>query len=146
MPSIESVVKSYIEAKPEVVFASLAELGRHGEWAANDLKIEATGEGPVTVGSEFTSFVHFMGKDINAAQKVTQLESPTVFAFSCEDSTGSYVHHYGLEPQGDGTQVEHRVTGQVTLANYFVLKTFGMPFIGKPAGRKFLGNLGASLK
>ena len=146
MPQFETVMSTSIDATPEAVFASVSELGRHGEWAANPLKVEQVSEGPVAVGSEFKSSVHFMGKDVNAAIKVTALDAPKTLGFSCGDSTGSYVHTYSVAPRGNGSEVEHRLRGQVSLVNYIILKTFGIQFIGKPGGRKFFSNLKASVE
>ena len=54
--------------------------------------------------------------------------------------------HLQRSPQGNGSEVEHRLRGQVSLVNYIILKTFGIQFIGKPGGRKFFSNLKASVE
>ena len=46
MPSISSRTVSHVNAPPERVFAALSDLARHGEWAANPLKIESASDGP----------------------------------------------------------------------------------------------------
>ena len=48
MPSIN------IQAPVDQVFEAMSDLTRHGKWAAHDLEINAVGDGPAQVGSEYT--------------------------------------------------------------------------------------------
>ena len=48
MPSI------HIQAPTDQVFEAMCDLTRHGEWAAHDLEINAVGEGPAQVGSQYS--------------------------------------------------------------------------------------------
>ena len=52
-----------INASLEKVFAYLADFTRHGEWAAHPLRIEQASQGPVGVGTSFTSVGHQFGRD-----------------------------------------------------------------------------------
>ena len=49
MPSI------HIQAPVEQVFQAMCDLTRHAKWAAHDITIEATQEGPPAVGNTYTS-------------------------------------------------------------------------------------------
>ena len=124
MPQIESNFSSYLNASPETVFENISELTRHAAWAANALTIEAVSEGPAAVGSEYRSSCRFMGKDINAEIKVTELEAPMRYGFSVKDNNGDFQHDLTLRAQNGGTQADHRVTGQLIAHELAALRPF----------------------
>ena len=144
MPSISSRTVSYAKAPPERVFAALSDLARHGEWAANGLKVESTADGPAAVGSEYKSSVRFMGKDVTGALRVTVLEAPSRFVFTIDDDNGHWEQEYRLASQAGGTQVTQRTTGEMGMLNYVIFKLIGDRMIGKPAAKKFHAALAAS--
>jgi hypothetical protein len=61
MPTTSISFHTNINARPEVVFAYIADLTQHGEWTANPVQIEALSSGPVTVGSRYRSTAHVNG-------------------------------------------------------------------------------------
>ena len=144
MPSISSRTVSHVDAPPERVFAALSDLARHGEWAANPLKIESTTDDPAAVGSEYKSSVRFMGKDVSGTLRVTVLEAPSRFGFTCDDDNGHFEQDYRLRPDSGGTRVMQRTTGELGMLNYVIFKLFGDRMIGRPAAKKFHAALGAS--
>ena len=144
MPSISSTTVSRVNASPESVFETLSDLSRHGEWAANPLKIESVSDGPVAVGSEYKSSVRFMGKDVSGTLRVTALEAPSRFGFTCDDNNGHFEQEYRLRPEDGGTRVMQRTTGELGMLNYVIFRLFGDRMIGKPAARKFHAALGAA--
>ena len=146
MPQIESNFSSYINASPATVFENISELTRHTAWAAHALTIEPVSEGPAAVGSEYRSSCRFMGKDINAEIKVTELEAPSRYCFSVKDNNGDFQHDLTLRVQSRGTQVEHKVTGQLSLMNWLIIVLFGDRMIGRPGMRKFYKNMNAALE
>ncbi len=144
MPSISSTTVSRVNASPESVFAALSDLNRHPEWAANPLTIESASDGPVAVGSEYKSSVRFMGKDVSGTLRVTALEAPSRFSFTCDDNNGHFEQEYRLAQQAGGTRVAQRTTGELGMMNYVIFKLFGDRMIGRPAARKFHAALRAS--
>ena len=146
MPQIESNFSSYLNASPETVFENISELTRHAAWAANALTIEAVSEGPAAVGSEYRSSCRFMGKDINAEIKVTELEAPMRYGFSVKDNNGDFQHDLTLRAQNGGTQADHRVTGQLSLMNWLLFVLFGDRMIGRPGMRNFYQNMNEALE
>ena len=94
-----------IAAAPEQVFAYVADLARHPEWASNELKIEARSEGAVGVGSKFSSVGHQFGKDNPDEVTVHEYAPSKRFVFDSEDSSGVFRHTFELTPEGEGTRV-----------------------------------------
>ena len=144
MPSFSSTTMSHVNAPLERVFEALSDLSRHGEWAANDLKVEAVSEGAAAVGSEYKSSVRFMGKDVSGALRIKALEPPSRFVFTIDDNNGRFEQEYRLGPQDGGTRVAQRTTGELGMMNYVIFKLFGDKMIGRPAARKVHAALAAS--
>ena len=76
-----------IQAPLERVFAYVADLERHPEWAADPLQVEAIMPGPVAVGKEYRSAVDTAGRSVTAALRVTDYQPPTRFGFTCSLAT-----------------------------------------------------------
>ena len=60
-----------IDVSPEVVFAYIADLTRHGEWNPG-LKVTSFSEGSTTIGSRFQSVGHIFGREIHDDLCVTE--------------------------------------------------------------------------
>jgi len=65
--------ESVINAPPEKVFAYVADVPRHSEWASHNLQVTKTSLGPVETDSTFESVSHLFG---------TQREKLTVTDYS----------------------------------------------------------------
>ncbi len=102
MPRLSS--ETTINAPPERVFAYLADLPRHSEWAAHPLQIERTSEGPVGAGSTFRSSARFMGSH-NAELKVTEFTPPSRLTFEATDDSGQWRHEFTLAAANGGTRL-----------------------------------------
>lgn len=104
-----------IDAKPEEVYAYLAEVSRHGEWGnpKAGLAVEAVSQGPVVAGSLFRSTQKFLGKDTGAEIKVTDVSPPARFAFSARHPGGkrdiTYSHAFTITPANGGSLVERAI-------------------------------------
>src|SRR5262245_27935812 len=110
MPNATLTVSTTIKATPDVVFAYLSDLTRHGEWAANPLRIEALTPGPVAVGSRYHSEAQVGRFAFSAELWVTVCQPPRIFTFAGKDETGQFEHRFTLSPQANETQVERRIS------------------------------------
>ena len=97
--------ETVIAAPAEKVFAYIADLPRHSEWAAHALKVEARSEGDVGVGSKFSSVGHQFGSDNSDEVTVTEYAAPAKLVFDSEGKGGTFRHTFELTPEGDGTRV-----------------------------------------
>src|SRR5262245_54701013 len=104
-----------IGARPEDVFAYVADLTRHGEWSADPLRVEALTPGPIAVGSRYRSTAHVQGRPIEAELRVTEHQPPSRFAFVATDITGAYEHQFTFRPHEDGTRVERNISASLSL-------------------------------
>lgn len=103
-----------IPAPPDIVFAYVADLTRHSEWAADPLTITACEPGPITVGSRYQSLAHVRGRPIPAELRVTDYQPPARFAFVAADLTGTYTHQFTFQPLATGTRVERQIRAQLS--------------------------------
>ena len=102
MASIER--QTTIGAPAEKVFKYVADISRHGEWAAHRLEIEQSSQGPIAVGSTFTSVGHEMGTH-RGQVTVTEFVPSSKLVFEAEDDTGRFRHHFLLQAEGGGTRL-----------------------------------------
>lgn len=94
-----------INAPPERVFAYLSDISRHAEWAGHSLKVEKTSEGPVAVGSTFSTVGHQLGRDFEAEVRITELVSNEKLAFEAEGKDFHFSHHFLLRSENGGTRL-----------------------------------------
>ena len=102
MPSFSASVVA--AAPPAAVWPLVADLTRHGEWAADPLTVTPSGDGYESVATS-------KGKEFRARLSVLESEAPRRFAFRAVDATGTYDHVFTLEPDGAGTRITRTVTG-----------------------------------
>jgi uncharacterized protein YndB with AHSA1/START domain len=69
-----------IAAPPERVFAVVTDLSTHPRWRPSVREFRTADGGPPAVGSEIVEVVRFAGRDVRMRYRVTELESPRVFA------------------------------------------------------------------
>ena len=101
-----------IDASPEVVFAYLADLSRHGEWATHPgLVIEPEADGPVGVGSRFVSHGHQFGQEMTDVLTVTGYSTPRELSFESAGKGGVWRHSFELTPAVPGTRLVKRMDG-----------------------------------
>jgi carbon monoxide dehydrogenase subunit G len=106
----------YVNVPPEVAFAYVADLARHGEWNPG-LKVMAISEGSTTVGSRFQSVGHVMGREIRDDLSVTEYHPPVCFAFFVKSGLGGeeLTHEFVLQPKDGGTLVTRTAMATVSL-------------------------------
>lgn len=105
-----------VKVPPEVAFAYVADLTRHGEWNPG-LKVTAISEGSTTVGSRFQSVGHIFGREIHDDLCVTEYQHPVRFAFFVKSSLfgEELTHEFKFQPKGSGTLITRTATATVSL-------------------------------
>ena len=109
--SISSSIQ--VNVRPEVTFAYVSDLIRHGEWNPG-LKVTAISEGSTTVGSRFQSIGHIFGREIHDDLCVTKYQPPVCFAFFVKSVGEELTHEFMLQPKDSGTLVM-RTAGSTTV-------------------------------
>ena len=140
----------HIDAPPEKVFDTLADVEHHPEWANPSAKLtmSSVSGGPPALGSKYRSDQVFAGKAQTADIEIVQFDHPSRFAFAISQrkQSGSgkevhYTHTFVLTPEDGGTKLERTTDGDGN-------KLVG--FLAKPAimkdGRTSLGNLKARVE
>ncbi|MBA3533268.1 MAG: SRPBCC family protein [Ardenticatenales bacterium] len=133
-------VDIHLATSPEETFAYVSDLTRHGEWSADPLEIEPLSPDPIAAGKEYRSAAQVRGQTIQATLRVTEVSSPSRFAFAVEDVTGKYDHLFTFHPEQGGTRVKRSITAQLSLGQrlffYFVY-----PFVKRPNAQEALRRL-----
>ena len=141
MPGTKAKYSVFIEASPEDVFSYVSDLSKHGEWAADPLKVEPADDAELGVGKTYRSEVEFRGKMVTGEQVVTEYEPSRRFAFHVKDSTSEHEHGFTFTPQGEGTLMERTADGQWSFGTWLLAATIGGMMIGKPAMKKAFAQL-----
>ena len=145
VPAPTFTVSATIRAAPETVFAYVADLSTHGEWAGNALRVEPLDDAPVGVGKKYRSSATARGREFHAVLTVTEYSAPNVFGFSGSDETGKFSHRFTFEKIADGTRVTRTVSFDLSLAQYaFYLVTLHR--VRLPAARTALEKLKQQLE
>ena len=97
--------QTIVNAPAEKVFSYVADLPRHGEWAAHKLKITQSSQGAVGVGTTFDSVGHQMGRDNADKVTITEYAPNEKLVFEAEGPEGIFRHRFSLQAEGGGTRV-----------------------------------------
>ena len=110
-----------VNVRPEVAFAYVSDLTRHGEWNPG-LRVTAISEGSTTVGSRFQSIGHIFGREIHDDLCVTEHQPPVRFAFFVKSGFGGeeLTHEFKLQPKDTGTLIT-RTAGSTTVPLFLKL-------------------------
>jgi uncharacterized protein YndB with AHSA1/START domain len=146
MPGTKANYSVFIEASPEDVFSYVSDLTKHGEWAADPLKIEAVDDAEIGVGKAYRSEVEFRGNMVTGEEVVTEYEPTRRFAFHVKDSTSEHDHQFTFVPQGEGTLMLRSARGQWSFGTWLLAATIGGIMIGKPATKKAFARLKEKLE
>lgn len=140
MPSPSFTVSIEIRAQPDTVFAYISNLSKHGEWAANELRVQAVDDSPSGVGKKYRSEANARGSEFHAELIITEFSAPNIFAFSGSDETGKFSHRFALEKIAQGTRVTRTANFDLSLSQYiFYLIAFNS--VRMPAARRALERL-----
>ena len=95
-----------ISAPAEKVFAYVADVSRHGEWAqpGHKLEVEKTSEGPVGQGATFRSIGHQFGRNEDTVT-ITEYAPNERVVYESEGNAGIMRHSFELSSADGGTRV-----------------------------------------
>jgi Polyketide cyclase / dehydrase and lipid transport len=91
-----------IQAPAGLVFDYVADFTRHGEWAGDDLEVTKSTEGPVAVGSTFSTTAKQFGTQ-REQSTITELAPGRMFAWDSTGSLGRVHHWFSLSDDGGST-------------------------------------------
>ena len=106
----------HVNVPPEVAFAYVVDLTRHGQWNPG-LRVTAISEGSIIVGSRFQSVGHIFGREIHDDLRVTEYQPPVRFAFFVKSGFGGeeLTHEFMLQPKDSGTLITRTASATVSL-------------------------------
>jgi uncharacterized protein YndB with AHSA1/START domain len=90
-----------IDAPAADVFAYVSDMTRHGEWGGHGLQVTKDDDGPVAVGSTYSTVAKQFGTQ-REHSTVTELEPGSVFGWDSQGTLGT-VHHRFAVGAGDGS-------------------------------------------
>lgn len=91
-----------IQAPIGRVFDYVADFGRHGEWSGNGLEVTKSSEGPVLVGSTFSTTAKQFGTQ-REQSTITELTPGRTFAWDSTGALGRVHHWFSLTEDGGAT-------------------------------------------
>ena len=100
----------HVARPPQVVFDFLSDLERASEWAPILSEMEKRTPGKIGVGSLFGGRVTLAGQTESGELEITTFERPDVFAYEGRGGPARFTARFELQATGEGTQVEHRYT------------------------------------
>jgi uncharacterized protein YndB with AHSA1/START domain len=109
-----------IEAAPERVFAALADVAAHTDWAKGPEEIRNLSENPAGLGTSWQQVAKLMGRTMVAECKVDAYEENRRFGFS-GDKPFPFQVVWDLEPASGGTQLT--MGGQFEPDGFFKIAT-----------------------
>ena len=137
MPKVTLSASTTINAKPDVVFAYVADLTKHGEWSANQLSIEAVSTSPAIIGNQYRSTAVVRGITFLSELRVTDYQAPVLFGFAGQDQTGIFLHRFTFTPSNNGTRVVRQIEFTLSLTEWFSFLLLYFP-VRRPALNKSL--------
>jgi uncharacterized membrane protein len=108
-PAGETTVKRYEErttiATPaSAVYDYVSDFLRHGEWGGHDLRVVKDDDGPITVGSTFSTTAKQFGTQ-REHSTITELDPGRVFGWDSTGGLGLVHHRFALAEENGATAV-----------------------------------------
>jgi uncharacterized membrane protein len=91
-----------INAPADKVYAYVSDFTRHGEWGGHELAVTKDGDGPVAVGSTFSTTASLFGTQ-KEHSTITDMAPNTSFAWDSKGSLGTAHHWFTLADAGGTT-------------------------------------------
>jgi len=104
---LKSEVQIVVRKPPAQVFAYLADISRHPEWAAHKLTLRQTSPGPIGLNTTFDSVGVQLRLPLKDKVRVSEYVPNERFAYDSYGDLGDYRHYFRLEPEGDGTRIRY---------------------------------------
>jgi hypothetical protein len=146
MKTVAYTYRISVNAKPDVVFAYISDLTRHGEW--NDhLHVTAKTPGEIKVGSEYHSVGKTLYEDRHNDLWVTAHQPPTLFSFVARDPDFKDIaHEFRISPQNEGTLIERTITAQMSAFMELLWRMLFFPLINRRENYRSMTALKAQLE
>ena len=129
-----------IDRPPDVVFAYLSDVSRHGEWSPKPFRVEGS-SGPVAAGDHFTSVGSVPG-DRNHRNDVTVVEcAGRRLVLDSSDRGEHFVNTFEVEADGAGSRVTRTVDAPKPSFPLSVVFPLIMAAVIRPDVHKGLANL-----
>ena len=91
-----------IDAPAARVFDYVADFTRHGEWGGHGLEVTKSSDGPVAVGSTFSTTAKLFGTQ-REQSTITELTPGKAFAWDSTGALGRAHHWFSLSEDGGST-------------------------------------------
>ena len=134
-----------INAKPEDVYAYVADLTRHGEWSEN-VKVEAVSDGPIGVDSTYRSTGRMMRKEFQNDIRVTEYEPSTRLSVIAGDGKNEFLQEFTFSSSDEGTLLERRVSFEMNPLMGLLFKVMIGPLVSNPSMNRSLNSLKANME
>ena len=145
MPNAQMMFKTVIPAAQETVFAYVADLTKHGEWARNELVITPNDANQTLgMGKSYTSKATVRELVFDAQLTVSAFNPSHRFGFKGADSTGSFEHTFTFKAVDGGTEVIRVAEFELSLYLWIRFWVLYLP-VRKPAGERAMENLRQTL-
>jgi len=92
--------RTTIRAQPQAVFDYVSDFTKHGGWAGHGLQVTMDSDGPIAVGSTFSTVAKQFGTQ-REHSTITELEPDRVFGWDSEGALGK-IHHRFTVATADG--------------------------------------------
>ncbi len=93
-----------INAPADTVYAYVSDFPRHGEWSGHGLTATKDGDGPVAIGSTFSTVAKQFGTQ-REHSTVTDMAPGQTFAWDSVGGLGRVHHWFRLSAEGDATRL-----------------------------------------
>ena len=131
MKTLSYTYRISTSAKPEAVFAYIADLTLHPEWNGH-LHVTALTPGEIQVGSKYHSVGKTLNEDRHNEISVTAYQPPSIFSFIAIDPDFKDItHEFKLTPQNGGTLVERTITVHMSPMMAILWNLLLFPLINK---------------
>jgi uncharacterized membrane protein len=87
-----------INAPAESVFAYVSDFARHGEWSGHGLQATRVDDGPLAVGSKFSTEARQFGTQ-REESTITELSPPEMFGWMSAGALGRIHHSFSLREE-----------------------------------------------
>ncbi len=106
-------VSAVINRPIEEVFAYVSDMTNHTRWNSELVELKKTSEGPVGVGTTYTSEIKLLGRRLEGTFEILEYEPSHKIALKTSAGPISIVSDvFTFEPVASGTKLTHVVEGE----------------------------------
>jgi len=126
---------------PAAAYAYVADLLRHPEWSAHNMKMELLTPGLVAVGSQYKAVGDLGGRPNPSTVTITAMEPDKRFAFRTQDGNSEWTHEFVFTAVDGGTRIDRIVDPFKPPPGFGIFSAIFHPFVIGPGNMKSLGML-----